>query len=668
MGNNFTMPTFGNFAQNMNNFGWNTPTSFAPNFVNFGGFGWGNSLWGTPFGTTKKKTAEELAKECDDKIKTLNEQIEQAKKMKTQVGLVQAPDGSLQLSPDGQLVPAGEHQLEDGSTIEVKSLEELKKDYKNADTAADGTKVTYAKTEKMGFGQKLMRGVTSFFKGIGNCIKSIAGFEPDGSWNWKKCLKNVAITAGCCFAGPIVGAGLTTIGLGFAAPAAVAAIGTATRVGSVVLSGISMYKLGEGVYKGCTAETSKEFDEGWEQAGSSAFTLFGAKAISKSISKTTTAYANQSAPAQGTTATSVPAQAPQTFGDKVWNWTGGKLVNGIKQTLSPSSWKTTWQGGYASGKQMKDAITQAKIDAKILRINAKGQGFTARAKAFGKGTWDVTKTIGRTFTQDYRTVNQDQATQAKNNFDRQMQQQDKLLEKQIKDLETQLNAATSEGQRAVLQSALDANRHLRNGLTTVKTQQEWANLQSQYRTSMAQLKTPKINGVEVDPNTLKQVADSQKLITDSFSGLVNSRVSSIQAMSKVGKSYQNGTYRDEVAEFGYSRWNGGSRIDAWALKHPTKGGKFWSGLSTVGGTLMGTVADPLYAIANPMSNTAGALWWNYNKALYPMLSATPIAGIDTIWTDEQVAQVDNSLKTIDDKIKALEAQKKAVYAEYEKMA
>ena len=652
MGNNFTMPTFGNFAQNMNNLGWNTPTSFAPNFGNFGGFGWGNSLWGAPFGTTKKKTPEELAIEYDDKLKALNEQIEQAKKAKTQMGLVQAPDGSLQLSPDGKLVPAGEHQTEDGSTIEVKSLEELKKDYKNADTAADGTKVTYAKTKKMGFGQKLMRGATSFFKGIGNCIKSIAGFEPDGSWNWKKCLKNVAITAACCFAAPIAATALTAVGATAAIPAVTGAIAVGTRVASVGLSGISMYKLGEGVYKGCTAETSKEFDEGWEQAGSSAFTLFGAKAISKSVNKTTTAYANQSAAARGTTATSVPAQAPQTFGDKVWNWTGGKLVNGIKQTLSPSSWKTTWQGGYASGVKMRDSIKNA-------------QGF-----------WNKTKAVGKTFTQDYRTVNEDQATQAKSNFDRQMQQNKELLDREIAKLDRQI-ATASPAQKPVLEAARNANANLRNGLDNVKTHQDWANLQTQYRTSMGQLeppsrwkfwKTPEINGVKVDASTLNHVADSQKLITDSFSGLVNSRVSSIQAMSKVGKGVNNGTYRQEVSDFGYSRWNGGNRIDAWALKHPTTGGKIWSGLSTVGGIAFGTLMDPLYAIANPMSNTAGALWWNYNKALSPMSSATPMAGIDTIWTDDLVAQVDNSIKTIDDQIKALEAEKKAVVAKYESLA
>ena len=625
MGNNFTMPTFGNFAQNMNNFGWNTPTPFAP------GFGWGNSLWGAPIGTTKKKTAEELAKECDDKIKDLNEQIEQQKALKDQKGQVQA---------------------EDGSIVETPSLNEMKNEYKKAETTADGTKVTYAKTEKMGFGQKLMRGIGKFTEGCWGTLKSIVGFEPDGSWNWKKCLKNVAITAACCFAGPIVGAGLTAIGLGAAAPFAVAAIGTATRVATTGLKYYSMYKLGEGVYKGCTAETTKEFDEGWQQAGSSAFTLFGSKAIQKTISKTSTAYANQSTAAQGTTATPAPAQAPQTLGDKVWNWTGGKIVNGIKQDFSPSSWKATWQSGYASGKQMRDSIKSA-------------QGF-----------WGKTKAVGRTFTQDYRTVNQDQATQAKKNFDSQMNQNKDLLDKEIAKLDKQI-ATASPAQKPVLEAARNANANLRSGLNNVTTRQEWANLQSQYRTSMGQLeppsswkfwKTPKINGVEVDANTLERVADSQKLITDSFSGLVNSRVSSIQAMSKVGKDFNNGTYRQEVSDFGYSRWNGGNRIDAWALKHPTTGGKIWSGLSTVGATAAGTIMDPLYAIANPISNTTGALWWNYNKALSPMLSATPMAGIDTIWTDDLVAQVDNSIKTIDDQIKALEAQKKAVYAEYEKMA
>ena len=75
MGNNFTMPQFGNFAQNAWNAGWNAPAPLASNIGGFGGFGFGNSFWPTPFGTTKKKSAEELAKECDAEIARINEQM-----------------------------------------------------------------------------------------------------------------------------------------------------------------------------------------------------------------------------------------------------------------------------------------------------------------------------------------------------------------------------------------------------------------------------------------------------------------------------------------------------------------------------------------------------------------------------------------------------------------
>ena len=331
--------------------------------------------------------------------------------------------------------------------------------------------------------------------------------------------------------------------------------------------------------------------------------------------------------------------------------TAGKIVNGVKQDFS--GWNATWQSGYASGAQMHNTIKSAN-------------GFTGKLKAYRQ-----------VLTQDYRVINQDQANQAKSNFDRQMQQNKDLLEREIAKLDQQI-ASASPAQKPVLEAARNANANLRNGLDNVKTHQDWANLQTQYRTSMGQLespsswkfwKTPKINGVEVDANTLKQVADSQKLITDSFSGLVNSRVSSIQAMSKVGKDFNNGTYSQEVSDFGYSRWNGGNRIDAWALKNPTVKSKLLNIGTNVGGSAIGALSGDLpYMIANPISNNPGALWWNWGEAVTPFVKATPADGVDMIWTDERVAELNNGFKTIDDQIAALEAQKREVYRQYDNMA
>lgn len=625
MGNNFTMPQFGNFAQNMWNSGWNTTPTFTPNFGNFGGFGFGNSLWNPSLGT-KKKSPEEIAKKRDAEIAKLNEQIKQTEALKDQAGQAQAADGTVIATP---------------------SLNELKKQYDEAETLEDGTKVTYAKTEQLPFMTKCMRGIGKVTEGLWGTVKSLVGFEPDGSWNWKKCLKNVAITAGCCFAGPIAGTVLTAAGASAGVVSAVTgSIAVASRVAATGMKYYSMYKLGEGVYKGCTAETTKEFDESWQQVGTSAFTLFGAKAIQKGISKVATANCNaaNSQAANTAPATTGTTQAT-TFGDKVWNWTGGKIANGLKQDFSLDSWKTTWKGGYASGEQIHSTIKDAK-----------GQGFVAKAKAYGQA-----------LTQDIRAVRNDEANMSKKEFDARMQQNREILDKQINNLGERIKNATGD-QKAALEALQKANIDLRNGLDKVATRQDWANLQSQYRASVDQLSSSSSpswkfwksrNATQLD----QAVIDKQKLVTDSFSDLVKSRVSSIESMAKVSD------YKAEVSEFGYSRWNGANRMDNWNLTHPTGGAKF-KGVAGFGITYVLPVlqGDLAYSVANPVSNTTGALWWNAQQVVAPTLAATPLEGVDMIWDEKTKDNLDARFKLVDDKLLDLERQKKEVYKKYDNMA
>lgn len=649
MVNNFGMPQFGNYVTNAwNNMNWNT----AGNFGNFGTFNnFGTSMWANPWGfpaggTTKKKSNEELAVECAAEIAKIDEQIAQVQEAKSKMGLIQAPDGSVIEAE------AGQQQLQDGTVIEVQSLEEMQKAHKEADTTADGTKVTYAKTEKMTFGQKLMRGFRKVTEGAWGCVKSLVGFEPDGSWNWKKCLKNVAITAACCFAGPIAGTALAACGASAAAVSAVTgAIAVGTRVAATGLKYYSMYKLGEGVYKGCTAETTKEFDESWQQVGTSAFTLFGAKAIQKGLSKVATANINvnstSTAPST-TTAGATTATQPATFGAKVWNRTLGGFADGIKQDFSLDTWKTTWQGGVASGNAIHSNISEAK------------------------GFWGTTKAIGQSLTQDMSVVKKNTANESKQAFENRMQQNKQLLKQQNDALRDKLNGAT-DAQKPIYEAAIKANENLRAGLDKVQTRQDWANLQTQYRADMESLSTankwytrnPKVGGIEPDAATLKSVMEGQELISANLKGLVDARVTSIKAMSKVG-NYNK--YNDEVNNFGYKRWDGGSRIDTWELTHQTGGAKFKGiggfalkhGLNIMGG-------DLAFEVANPISNTPGALWWNGQQVINPLVAATPTEGIDTIWTEDLVKTMDGNFEKIDDGIEALNKQKQAIYKKYENL-
>ena len=91
--------------------------------------------------------------------------------------------------------------------------------------------------------------------------------------------------------------------------------------------------------------------------------------------------------------------------------------------------------------------------------------------------------------------------------------------------------------------------------------------------------------------------------------------------------------------------------------------------TNVGGSAIGALSGDLpYMIANPISNNPGALWWNWGEAVTPFVKATPADGVDMIWTDERVAELNNGFKTIDDQIAALEAQKREVYRQYDNMA
>ena len=662
MGNNFTMPTFGNFAQNMYNFGWNTPTSFAPNFVNFGGFGWGNSLWGAPFGTTKKKTPEELAKECDDKIKALNEQIEQQKALKDQKGQVQA---------------------EDGSIVETPSLNEMKNEYKKAETTADGTKVTYAKTEKLGFFQKLWRGAKNVGLAALNTAGSLFGLEADGSWNWKKCLKNVGMIAGtvalCAFA-PYAAPAVTAIAGSFGVSAATAAsVGVAAgkvaafitagvKVGTKVASAYAAYKCAEGVYNGCTAETTKEFDESWQQVGSAGFTLFGTKLLGKAFNKVS-----------GTSSTTSQATA-QTQPQGIWlsiKWDAGlESVKGDAKSL----WSIvrhpmqTFRGDRNLSLN-KGIIGSTCNDYVSVRNNCTSMVNMTAQNIDSGNKGQVWKDFGKTVKDNSTRNSRIRACQERKAFEDQKQKLTNELNSKIADLDTKIRTADAttkpiyEAQKANLET-------LRTNLSGAKTSSDWVKLQKDFtadsnlqskswlnpRGWVRRFGTAKVNGQEVNQDVLNAVRKQNSAISSSLNSLAQSRVSSIKSMASSGIT----EYKTEAKEFGYNRFNPINRY--WDMPNVASSGWGAKGLKLL--TIGSSVFYPVQTISwapSVLGNSVVQAGMTINNEITGY-QATPEDGVDMIWTDERVAELDNDFKTIDDKIKALEAQKKAVYAEYEKMA
>lgn len=656
MGNNFTTPTFGYFAQNMNNFGWNTPTSFAP------GLGWGNSLWGDPIGTTKKKTAEELAKECDDKIKDLNEQIEQQKALKDQKGQV---------------------QTEDGSIVETPSLNEMKNEYKKAETTADGTKVTYAKTEKLGFFQKLWRGAKNAGLAALNTAGSLFGLEADGSWNWKKCLKNVGMIAGtvalCAlapYAAPAVAAVAGSLGasaatataIGVAAGKVAAFTVGAVKVGTKAARAYAAYKCAEGVYNGCTAETTKEFDESWQQVGSAGFTLFGTKLLGKAFNKvsgtssTTSQATAQTQPQGGWLSRKWDAGLESVKGDAKSLWS---IVRHPMQSFKGEH-NLSLNKGFI-GETCRDYVSVRDNATTMVNMTARHMNNGSKERIWSD--------FGNACKQNMTRGSKIRARQAKASFEDQKNALNKELNAQINDLNSKIKAADAttkpiyEAQKANLET-------LRTNLSEAKTSSDWVKLQKDFtadsnlqskswlnpRGWFRRFGTAKVNGQEVNQNALNTVRDQNSALKTTLNSLAQSRVSSIKSMASSGIS----NYKAEVKEFGYNRFNPINRY--WDMPNVASSGWRAKGLRLF--TIGSSVFYPVQTISwapSVLGNGVVQAGMTINSEITGY-QATPEDGVDMIWTDERVAELDNGFKTIDDQIANLEAQKREVYRQYDSMA
>lgn len=177
---------------------WNTPNWgmwCPPTFNNLNTFNFSNNIWPTPSSSgssttsTENETYEQEAKEAETssnnaELNTIKEDIRKELKLDTQ----------------------------------KKAIEETKAQVEKS-KKSDGSSSTRTPHKKQGFWGKMGRWLSNAGTAIANIGKQFIGIDKDGKWNWKKCLKNVAITAaavGACFipvVGPAIGYGLAATGV-----------------------------------------------------------------------------------------------------------------------------------------------------------------------------------------------------------------------------------------------------------------------------------------------------------------------------------------------------------------------------------------------------------------------------------------------------------------------
>ena len=206
-----------------------------------------------------------------------------------------------------------------------------------------------SKPKKKGFFGKAMEWAGSAWESVKNIGKSIIGYDENGKWSWKKCLKNVAITAAAIGAtcipvvGPVIGYGLLA--------------------GGVISGTIGVAK---GISKLNKATTEEAKEKARQDICSGAFigitSALGLRGLGRSLSSATSSTASATAGATSgaaSTTTSAAASSGSTLA-KVSRWAAKPFkdmtVNAVK----------------ATAKAVKEDLN-----------NIKGGGFTGFMKAWG---------------------------------------------------------------------------------------------------------------------------------------------------------------------------------------------------------------------------------------------------------------------------------------------
>ena len=248
---------------------WQTPNNFSTPFAfNYGDI-WNNFSTSSGNTSNKEMTFEEHLKRREE------EQNAAAQKANEQQSIIDL------------------NKLEQDKKKELdisKKLEATKQTKAQVEKAkkSDGSSSVRTPYKKLGFWGKVGRWCSNAGSAVVNIGKNLVGIEKDGKWNWKKCLKNVAITAaaiGACFipvVGPAIGYGLAATGV------AMGAYGTVKGISNL---------------KNASDNDDEAIDNAQQEIFTGAFTAvtsaFGLRGIGKGVSASNASVAAERASVAG---------------------------------------------------------------------------------------------------------------------------------------------------------------------------------------------------------------------------------------------------------------------------------------------------------------------------------------------------------------------------------
>jgi len=274
---------------------------------------------------------------------------------------------------------------------EQKAILEDNKKQIEAGKNSDGSCSVTPKQKDLGFWGKTGRWLSNAGTAVLNIGKSLVGIEKDGSWNPKKCLKNVAITAaavGATFipvAGPAIGYGLLAAG--------------------VVAGGAGIVK---GAAKLSKAATDKEIDEAQQEICGGAFiggaSAFGLRGLGNGLRTGTSVSSSVTNASKASVATARSGffgkmvEKSSNFGrditvnafratsnaikyDKTLVASNGGGAAGVFKTYG-GKFKDSWNDMYSTNKiyenkkmQLENSVNTklGKVNQEIQRIEALGQ-------------------------------------------------------------------------------------------------------------------------------------------------------------------------------------------------------------------------------------------------------------------------------------------------------
>lgn len=246
----------------------NTFTPFMPYQIGFGGLGYSGSSAKTETSEeaeirTRKEKADKAIADYMKRMELIKKQAEDAPKIQAQIDEIEKTDKEI-----------------------TQTLEKAKKGIETAEGTIK-VKETWDDYKKLPWWKKALRAGGQMLQGTAKLAMSFVGYETDPktgeySWNWKKCLKNVAIATVCIsataipVAGPFISTGLLATGV---------VCGT--------------YGSGKGVYKAFKAKSPEELDNAYQDIGAGlaigVTSACGLRGLGKGLQTSTAVSASNSA-------------------------------------------------------------------------------------------------------------------------------------------------------------------------------------------------------------------------------------------------------------------------------------------------------------------------------------------------------------------------------------